>query len=385
MRVLHLTPAIDRFSGGLGEIAVNLASAQARTGASSEIWTYRTGGVANPTTRRFPLRGPSSFGWSPLALQFVKRCAYQMPCVVHQHGIWTGLSLVTRKLKRTRNIPVVVAPQGSLEPYALRISRFKKRLALLAYESANLREADCLQATCFREAEHYRQFGLKAPIAVIPNAIDEQWLSRPVDRAAFSGRFGFPPGKRVILFLSRLHPKKGVELLLRAFAQAQGYLVDCVLVLAGYGDSGYEDSLRLLCRDLHIDSSVRFVGALADERKREAFGGASLFVLPTLSDNFAIVVCEALGSGVPVITTTEAPWGELVEMDCGWWVEATVEGISTALVQFAKSPETKLLAMGQRGKELVSRKYTWSTVASQCMCLYRWLCFNESKPDFVIT
>lgn len=304
--------------------------------------------------------------------------------VLHQHGIWLAISRVTNRWRATFGRPTVIAPHGSLEAPALRRSAWKKRLATLAYEGKNLTAASCLHATSTAEAAGFRRYGLTNPIAIIPNGISESWIRSEGDPDRFLSRFAIPPGFRLLLFLSRLHPIKGLPLLLEAIAQLKRYHGDWLLVVAGPDERGHLLELQALVRKLNIGHLVRFVGPLLGQDRRDAYSAADLLVLPTFSENFGIVVAEALGVGVPVLTTRGAPWEELETFGCGWWVDVNVGAIRDALLKAVQMPKDELRSMGQRGQILVSEKYSLSRMGRQSIMLYDWLLGHGKQPDFVM-
>lgn len=393
MKVLHVTGSIAPSSAGVGATVLGLSQAQASLGMLPAIWTLDSNESLRQVAQRQEIQtvalsgyacvGPSHFGFSPQMEKMAGTSTFERFDVLHQHSIWLALSRATNRWRTATAQPTIIAPHGTLEAHALKISWWKKRFALIAYEMNNLRSASCLHATSIHEASGFRQFGLKNPIAVIPNGVPESMLSDTGNAAHFYEKHSIAGDKRIALFLSRLHPIKGIPMLLEAFAQIpqrEGW----VLVIAGFEDyDRYGERLVQIARSLGILEHTIFVGGLFEQDKRDALAAANLFVLPSYSENFAIVVVESLAAGVPVLTTTGTPWRELVENDCGWWKEASVESIREGLLDAMNRPQAELLAMGQRGKKLVERSYTWPRIADQTMMLYEWLLGRGSQPGFV--
>lgn len=394
MRILHLTGSITANSAGLGTAVIGLSQAQEAHGASPVIWTLDSTESLNQVAEReaiqtvamlgFPSTGPRQIGLSLQMERMAATAATQFD-VLHQHSIWLALSRASTRWRTTFARPTVVSPHGTLEEYTLQISRWKKKLALLAYEMDNLRSASCLHATSLQEASSIRNFGLKNPIAVIPNGVPESWLTNSGDAARFRAKYSIATDRRIVFFLSRLHPKKGIPLLLEAFAQTKRRQ-EWVLAIAGFEDyEGYAEKLKQVTEQLGISDSTMFLGGLFGDDRQDAFSAADLFVLPSYSENFAIVVIEALAAGVPVLTTFGTPWRELVDNNCGWWVEASIEAIKSGLSDAFQRPPTELLEMGQRGKKLVERQYIWRRIAEQTLVLYEWLLGHRPQPIFVLT
>ena len=386
MKVLHLVPSVGPTSGGMGTVALALAGGQRDGGLDARVWCVDPPAVvaaAAPSgvAVSHPVVGPRRFAWSPRAERIARTIDVD---VVHQHGLWTAQARITETV-RGRGVPTIVAPHGSLEAYALHRSALKKRIALGLFESSNLHAASCLHATTPLELRTFRDFGLRAPVAILPNAVAPGWLDGRGDGARFLERHRLEDRRRVMLFLSRIHPIKGLPLLLDGFAANRDRLQNWRLVIAGPDSDGHLAEMERLANRLGLSNDVRFVGPLFDEEKRDAFAAAQLFVLPTHSENFGLVLAEALASGVPVVTTHGAPWPSLEAEGCGWWVACDSRSIGDALVAAGALSPGELRAMGTRGRALIASSYTWPSVTGRTADLYTWLRGNGEKPDFVVT
>ena len=395
LRIIHLIASIGPMSGGLGPVAVGFTREQSLYGHCPTIWTLdssfestdlaKTNGLNPSDIKVFSTFGPSWLGYSPAMEKEAISSVGASYDILHQHSIWLAISRVTGRWHGSFSRPTVVTPHGTLEAYSLGRSRWKKCLALKAYELENLQRADCLHATAINEAVSFRRFGLKNPIAVIPNGISEEWLKIRGDSDRFRNRFSILPNSRLFLFLSRLHPKKGLPLLFEAMAKVGSSLSEWYLVIAGFEDeAGYQKELEQVAFNLGITNKIIFVGALFGQDKYDAYAAADFFVLPTYSENFGIVVAEALAAGVPVLTTQETPWKELKVNRCGWWVDINVDSIQAALSDAIGRPRQELMEMGARGKALIEEKYTWPRVTKKTIGLYNWLLGRGEQPDFVL-
>ena len=372
-------------SGGLGTGALATARAQRDAGVDASIWCADTPAVASEAAQgvdvvTFPVVGPRRFAFSRPA---ERRGRTAVADIVHQHGLWTAQGRITGTFRR-RGIPSVVAPHGMLAAHALRRSPWKKRVALAWFEARNLELVSCLLATSDAEVHMFREFGLRAPVAVVPNAVSPSWLTARGDRPGFRHRYGIDDGTRVMLFLSRIHPIKGLPMLLAALARHRDRLRDWRLLIAGPDEAGHRAEVERLASQLGVRASISFLGPLFEGDKRDAFAGADVFVLPTHTENFGIVIAEALACSVPVITTQGAPWRELEEHRCGWWVASDSASIGAALIDAAARPLEELRAMGVRGHALVASRYVWPLVAERTIGLYRWLLGQTERPAFVV-
>lgn len=301
--------------------------------------------------------------------------ARKHPQIIHSNGIWHPLNHWSARAARRHGIPLVIQARGMLEPWALGWRATKKRLGLLFYQQRDLDSAALLVATADQEAQNLRQFGLRQPIAVIPNGVDLQ--RGKYARTAEAVR---PKTVRHALFLSRVHPKKGVENLLMAWANSQPR--DWVLQIAGPDEGGYLGQVLASAERLGISEQVQYLGEFDDRAKWAVYRGADLFVLPTFSENFGVVVAEALSQGLPVITTTGTPWEDLRTYGCGWWVEPSEAGLREALMEAFALPTGRLVEMGERGRGYAQR-YDWSLIAGQMLDAYRWVLGQGERPACV--
>ena len=299
--------------------------------------------------------------------------------LIHLHGIWLNFSHYVVSWSRRNQQPLVVSPHGMLEPWALNHKKFKKKLAWWLYQKRDLTFAKAFHACSTQEAEHIRALGFKQPIAVIPNGVLLPQLPSECEVREVKKLAG---EKKTALFLSRINPKKGLPMLLDVWAKLAPK--DWRLVIAGNDDSDHLPVLQRKIQELDLSSSVEIVGPLFGDDKTQAYLNADIFVLPSYSENFGIVVTEALGYQVPVLTTTGCPWEELQTERCGWWVEPTPVGIEKGLKAALEVTDEQRSEMGVRGRELVKQKYLWPAIAANTSDFYQWLLGKGDQPDFVV-
>jgi glycosyltransferase involved in cell wall biosynthesis len=345
-------------------------------------WASASSGLPVGRIRTFPVTGPKKLCLSREMERSAAGEAMDIS-VIHQHALWTGLSRVTNLLRERHGIPSVITPHGSLGNWALKKSWWKKRLVLKLYERNNLVNASCIHAVGENEIADCRDFGLKNPIAVIPNGISAAWLESTGDARIFRARYGIPADRRVLLFLSRITPKKGLPMLLDAVYEKRKQFADWHLVIAGSDEFGHQAEVQAHINQKKLERNVSFVGSLHGQLKRDAFAAADFFVLPSYSEGAPIVILEALGASVPVLATKASPWQELEEFNCGWLVDISTEAIAEALQDAMSCAPDELQRMGNRGKELVASRYNWTKSAQMSIELYKWLSKSGERPDFV--
>jgi glycosyltransferase involved in cell wall biosynthesis len=293
------------------------------------------------------------------------------PDVIHDHGAWLPSNAAAAWVARRADVPLVVTPRGMMTDWSLSHQMWKKRVAWHLYQKHVFRQASLFHATAPAEVDNLRTLGLTQPVALMPNGV-ELPETLPDDPA--------PDGKRA-LFLSRIHPKKGLPMLLNAWAdlRPEGWTLE----LVGPSENGHRAELQRQASELGLDGEVVFAGPVDDADKWDKYAAADLFVLPTHSENFGIVVAEALAAEVPVLTTTGAPWQELEDHDCGWWVAPEPDAIQDALTTATGQKRDNLVAMGRRGRALVESTYTWRAVGRKMTRAYEWLSSREAKPDCI--
>jgi len=376
-------------------VALGLAQEQSRLGHRATVWFVDSPSEMDwvqesysnslSNIQAFPPLGPRQIGYSPVLEKTILHTEKQNFDILHQHSIWMANSRATNRWRKKFKRPTVIAPHGTLEEYALDRSAWKKKLAAWAYESHNLAYASCLHALSEAEAISIRRYGLINPIAIIPNGLPEDWISRKGNARQFRAKFHISSEKRILLFLSRLHPKKGLPFLIESAHQLSDRLTDWQILIAGPDENGYRREIELLSAKLGTSKLIKFIGPVFGDEKADAFASSDLLVLPTLSEGAPVVVLEALGAGVPVITTHGTPWRELESEQCGWWVDVSVEGIRTAMLEAIHLSKNELREMGERGRKLVARKYSLARNAGKTILLYGWLCGTGERPDFVVT
>ena len=284
------------------------------------------------------------------------------PDVVHIHGVWS-LYLAAFALTAIQNrIPVIVAPHGMLEPWSLKVRASRKSIAMSLYQRQILAAASAFHTTSQMEADNLHRLGIgSVPIFVVPNAVAEP----PIRSEAHTP---VPGAKRTMLFLSRIHEKKGLDILLEAWNDLRPS--QWRLLIVGSGDPRYVARLQQFCR-LHEVPDVTFVPHVDGESRETLFRDASAFVLPTYSENFGNVVAEALIRGLPVITTTGTPWSEIVGRRCGWYIEPTTSELKRAIAEVAATDPSTLAHMGARGREYAVGNFTLPVVRKGLLNMYQ--------------
>ena len=295
--------------------------------------------------------------------------------LLHVHGLWLMPNVYAGRAAKRAGKPLIVSPRGMVAPAALSFSRRRKAIFWHLLQGPAYAEAALWHATSSDEAADIRAFGVQCPIAVISNGIDlPQQSAIHADSA----------DRRILLFLSRLHPKKNLPNLLEAWGRIAAERPNWDLVIAGPDEGGHSAELKAQVASKVIPR-VQFPGPLYGAAKDRLLEHSDLFVLPTLNENFGIAVAEALATGVPAIVTKGAPWQGLDAERAGWWIDHGVDALEAALRTATALPAAERRAMGLRGRAWMARDFSWDRIARDMTTTYNWVLGGGDRPTCVLT
>lgn len=294
--------------------------------------------------------------------------------LVHSHGLWQMPGIYASRAAKYAKRPFIVAPRGMLAKAALGFSRTRKAVFSRILQDAALANVACFHATSKQEYEEIRAVGIRAAVAIVPNGIDLPPVAPAEPIAA--------DGLRTVLALGRIHPKKGFDTLIRAWAGLERRHPEWRVRIVGPSERGLADELRALARSLGLQR-LTIEGPLYGAEKVAAYRQAQLFALPSMNENFGMTVAESLAVGTPVIATRGSPWSGLEREACGWWIDYGVEPLGAALSAALTRSPTELRAMGQRGRLWMARDFEWSTISASMTEVYSWLTDRGDMPSCV--
>jgi len=300
--------------------------------------------------------------------KFVKK---KKPNLIHSHGIWLATNYWTSKVAYDFNIPHVIHTRGMLSRWSILNKNLKKKLAFFLYQKKILINASVLIATSELEYQDIRNIGLTNPVAIIPNGVSfsKEHISDDKKKSSNS-----------VLFLSRVEKKKGLINLLYAWEKIKPQ--NWRLQIAGPDQDGHLDEIKIISKNLKIDQYIDYLGYINDELKEKIFRQSDLFVLPSFSENFGIVVAEAMSFGLPVITTNKTPWHDLNKFKCGWCIDIGIDSLVLALKSAFSLSDNQRLAMGERGRQYIQR-YNWQNIAHDMKLTYLWTLKKIDQPSFI--
>ena len=333
--------------------------------------------------RKWPTVGPKALGYATGMFEGISDGLRNGESVINQHGLWLHYGRVARIVGESLRVPVIIHTHGMLEPLAFEKSRWKKRIVARLWENENLSKAACVRVTGQNEFSSVRDFGVKNPIAFIPNGIDVEDFGKLPPPSSAVEQLPILKDRRVLLFVGRLNPIKGLPMLLKVWDNLGSLRRDWVLALAGPDHKGHARELEQMVAELGLNQSVKFLGPLFGERKLAAYALADILILPSLTENFGVAVAEALAASLPVITTTGTPWRGLPENDCGWWIERDERSIETALREAMSLTKAELSEMGARGRDWMARDFSWQRIAAQMKEVCEWTLGGGPTPGCV--
>lgn len=382
MKIGMVVASMSRRAGGIYHALHALSADLRRAGVMVEVFAGHDdaseedrGAWGDTPVNVLPTRGPVSLAYQPDLLPTLRAAA---PDLIHLHGLWTYPSVATLRWS-SRGGPRIISPHGMLDPWALRNSAWKKRVARSLFENSNLRGSACLHALCEPEREAIRSLGLEVPVAVIPNGVDPAIAEGPFRAPAWASQV--PKSARVLLFLGRIHPKKGLIALLSAFAQTAAAAPEWHLVIAGWDQIGHEAQLMAQVEMLGLVRRVHFVGPQFDAEQRATLAAADAFVLPSQSEGLPMAVLEAWAFGLPVLMTAECNLPEGAAADAALEVRPNASSIAAGLRTLFSLSDGERAAMGYNGRKLVLRRFNWAQIAADMNGIYSWILDGGPKPS----
>ena len=361
MKIIHYIPSIDRMAGGISTYMQVLAKPLG-TMAEVHIMTHASENplpMENCKVHDIPRYRPFSSVWKKAVVDLLDSVR---PDIVHVNCCWTPDCAMIQRLAQKRGYKVVLTPHGMLEPWIIKRHYWTRKVpALWLYQKAAVQMADCVQATAESERDNLLKLGYNSNIKVVRLGIDAESIEMKRSWKK----------SRQILFLSRVHVKKGINFLVEAADVLRNELQGYKILVAGEGDADYVEAMKRMICDRWLQDIVQLIGGVYGDEKWRLFQTSDLFVLPTHSENFGLAIAESLASGTPVITTVGTPWSDLNSSEAGAWIEIGTEPLVETLRRFLSLSEDELETMGRNGRRLIETKYSAHVMAEQMMEVYK--------------
>lgn len=363
MKIIHYIPSIDRSAGGTSTYMQVLAKELGKL-AEVHIITHASINplpMENCLVYDVPVYKPLN-GKFKLAIQTLLE--ELKPDVVHINCCWTPSCTVIQRIAQKRGYKVVLTPHGMLEPWIIKRHYWTRKFpALLLYQKAAIQKADCLQATADSERDNLLKLGYNSNVKIVKLGIDAESIKMKESWKE----------SRQILFLSRVHVKKGINFLIDAAEILHKELNGYKIIVAGEGEADSVSSLQQLINDKGLQDIVQLIGGVYGDEKWKLFQTSDFFVLPTHSENFGLAIAEALASGIPVITTVGTPWSDLNEFHAGAWIGIGTQPLVDTLRKFLTLTDEELEVMGRNGRKLIETKYSAKVMAEEMIEVYKTL------------
>lgn len=363
MKIIHYIPSIDRMAGGISTYMQVLAKPLG-TMAEVHIMTHASENplpMENCKVHDIPRYRPFSGVWKKAVVDLLDSVR---PDIVHVNCCWTPDCAMIQRLAQKRGYKVVLTPHGMLEPWIIKRHYWTRKVpALWLYQKAAVQRADCVQATAESERGNLLKLGYNSNIKVVRLGIDAESIEMKRSWKK----------SRQILFLSRVHVKKGINFLVEAADVLRNELQGYKILVAGEGDADYVEAMKKMICDHGLQDIVQLIGGVYGDEKWRLFQTSDFFVLPTHSENFGLAIAESLASGTPVITTVGTPWSDLNSSEAGAWIEIGTQPLVETLRKFLSLSDDEREAMGRNGRKLIETKYSAHVMAEQMMEVYNGL------------
>jgi glycosyltransferase involved in cell wall biosynthesis len=373
MKVLTFVSSLDLNSGGPSRSVPLLVKGLAELGVDIALMTIRSENMnihaLEGTTAKLKLFEPS-FSRKEIR-QYLIAEGFDL---IQIQSMWELSYHKVMAEARKLGIPYIVTPRGMLEPWSMSHKKWKKKLGWWLYQRKDVQKAACVYATARMEAEHVTELGITTCKAVIPNGIETD---------AYPCKTSFDVVRKQVLFLGRIHVKKGIEILFDAWKRVYPDYPKWQLLVVGNGETEYKHSLENKAEILGLKDCIKILQPMFGAAKTKIYQESAMFCLPSYSENFGMTIAEAMSCGTPVITTTNCPWEILNESKIGWCVDQSVDNIERALREAMTMTPTDLYKMGQQASKLISENYDYRVVTRNTLRLYKWLLNSGEKPEFV--
>ena len=374
MKVLSFVSSLDLSSGGPSRSVPMLAKGLAELGVDITLMAIRSENMnihaLEGTSVKLKVISPS-FSRREIA-KFLADERFEL---IQIQSVWEMPYHKVMVEARKLNIPYIVTPRGMLEPWSLSQKKWKKRLAWWLYQRNDVQKSVCVFTTAKMEADHVSNLGITTCKAVIPNGIETD---------SYPCKTSIDVVKKQVLFLSRVHVKKGIEILFDAWKRIHSEFAEWQLLVVGNGEAEYIQSLENRVACLGLKDSIKILPPVFGNDKIQLYQESALFCLPSYSENFGMAIAEAMSCGTPVISTTNCPWEILNETKTGWCIDLSVDNLEYALREALTMNPTELYDMGQKASKLIYDNFDYRSVTRKTLRLYEWLLGGGEKPEFVI-
>ncbi|MEH2153400.1 glycosyltransferase [Nostoc sp.] len=393
MKILFIAPYIGATYGGTSKIVTELVEAISFLGVSVDLVTTHANGSNNLDVplnewinqkcyrvQYFDCWHRDDFIISPSLISWLFKNVNSYD-IVHSQTVFAPMISVAHSICKYFQIPYIVTPHGMLEPWALSYKAWKKRIYYKVFENSAIQNSSAIQATSSFELNNINSLKFQNTVFV-PNGIRRQEFEPLSNREIFYQQFPETRGKTLILFLGRIDPKKGLDLLAPAFAKVYNQFPHTHLVVAGPDNIGFMDKAQNYFLQADCLDAVTFTGMVSGALKYAALAAANLYVAPSYSEGFSISILEGMASGLPCIITTACNFPEAAKAEAAHVIEINVNAIANALIECLSNPQ-QATEMGDRAREFIFQNYTWDRAADKLIQVYKSVIDKKPLPEFL--
>lgn len=381
MKILVVIPALGSIYGGPSKCVLELTQALSYRGVNVDLVTTNANGCDSldvPLNRwiekdNYRLQYFSywafkdyKISWSLTKWLWNNVNNYDL---VHTNAIFSYAILSAYWACQKNRVPYIITPHGMLEPWALSYKAWKKKFYYALLEKPALNRANAIQMLASTEAQRIKSLKLKTPFAIIPNGVHRRDFEPLVSSELFYQQFPETKNKQLIIFLGRIDPKKGLDLLANAMGKIHLKFPEAHLIIAGPDNIGFLPTAKQYFADAECLDKVTFTGLLTGQLKYSALSAANIYVAPSYSEGFSMSVLEGMASGLPCVITTGCNFPESAEANAAYVVDINAEKIADALTKCLQHSE-EAKAMGERAKKLILEQYTWDSIAAKLIDTY---------------
>jgi glycosyltransferase involved in cell wall biosynthesis len=390
MKLLVVVPALGPVYGGPSKSIIELAQALGSQDITVDIVTTNANGdnsldvplqtwLSKPGYRiqYFPYWNLGDYKFSSSLTRWLFQHIQEYD-LVQTNAIFSIPNLPAYWACRSQKVPYVIVPHGMLEPWALSYKGGKKRIFYALWEKPALQHASALQMLAATEAEQIKPLNLKTPTIIAPNGIHRQDFEHLPEAELFYEKFPHIRNRTLILFLGRIDPKKGLDILAQAFGKIHPQFPNTHLIIAGPDNIGFLPTVKQYFTAANCLNAVTFTGMLSGQLKYAALAAASLYVAPSYSEGFSMSVLEGMAAGLPCIITTGCNFPEAAEAKAARVVEINADAIAEALTDCLEHPEYAKI-MGDRARQFILENYTWDKIASRLSTIYQEIINGSRK------
>ncbi|WP_414550969.1 glycosyltransferase [Anabaena sp. CCY 0017] len=382
MKVLMVIPALGNVYGGPTQVILELAESIAKLGISVDIIATHANGSTNldvplnewiiqkyHRVQYFPYLDFLDYKFTGAMTKWLFKNVDNYD-IVHTNAIFSYPVLAAHWACQFRNIPYIATPHGMMEPWALAYKAWKKKLYFTLLEQPALQKASSIQMLASTEAEGIKSLHLKPPLVIVPNGIHSTDFASLPSPDIFYQQFPETRNKILIIFLGRIDPKKGLDLLAPAFAKVHEKFTETHLIVAGPDNTGFLSTAESYFMEGGCRDAVTFTGMLRGDMKYAALAAANIYVAPSYSEGFSMSVLEGMAAGLPCVITTGCNFPEAGMANAASIVDIDANQIADSLIEFLQDP-IKAKATGDRARQFILENYTWDSIASKMLSVYQ--------------